>query len=109
MADLSKFFRATPVSETSLADTGPRIVYVTATSDSDGGAATVSVGDAIDYDETAWDLDGAVLTPNGEDREDLIDDDLNGLVEVEYDPYEGETDSDDNRSDEEPDAPQEVE
>ena len=102
---------ATPVSDTSLSDSGPRIVYVTATSDSEGGIATVSVGDEIDYDETDWDpaLDGAVLTPNGEDREDLIDDDMNAFKDIEYDPYEGETDSDDNRSEEEPEAPQEVE
>lgn len=111
MADLSRFFMRTPVSDTSLSDTGPRIIYVTATEDSENGMATVSVGDEIDYDESTWDslLDGAVLMPGNEDREDLIDDDMNAFEEYEYDPYAGETSSDDNRSDEEPDAPQEVE
>lgn len=100
---------ATPASEVSLSDAGPHIVYVTATEDSDEGAVTVTVGEPVDYDDTAWDQYGAVLTPGTEDREDLIDEDLNEPESGDYDPYAGESSSEENRSDEEPEAPQEVE
>lgn len=109
---LSDFFAPVPASERRDDGVEATIMYAVAASDSDGGSVTVRFSQDIDGNETPEDRDGQgiLLEMYGGDREDLIwEDEWAEYMDAPYNPNEGPDSSNDNCSDEEPEAPQEVE